>query len=205
MTTKLAKRDDIKARLDLHGSAHDALLDSMIQQASALASTLAGRELGRVVDRIEYPVAAPRSDVLRLDRYPIESIASVKSVFGPADSDAFSAADELIEEQDYSVITPEFGVLVQFYDTWRSTPRSNLVIYTAGYGDPDGLPAGAIAPPGDLQHGVIQQVVRWWNTRGTAGMRQIDAGDVGGSVTFAETKTHPELTAACHALRRLSI
>ncbi|MEM9414998.1 MAG: hypothetical protein AAGA29_05900 [Planctomycetota bacterium] len=205
MTTKLAQRDDIKQRLDLNGSAEDALLDTMIEQASDLASQLAGRPLGREESRIEYPVASGHSDRLRLDRYPIESVASVKSIYGPGNSDDFAAADELSDGDDYIIDSAELGVLQRFYDTWRSTPRSNLVIYTAGFGDPANLPAGAIAPPGDLQHGIAQQVIRWWNTKGQAGLREIDAGEAGGRISLAETKPHPELIEACRALRRLSL
>lgn len=205
MTTKLAKRDDIKADLDLHGSGEDSAIDAAILQASALAGQLAGRPLGREVSRIEYPEVQSPSSRLRLSRYPIESVSMVKSIFGPGDSDAFSAAADLVEGSDYIIDSAELGVLVRLGDNWRMGPRANLVICNTGYGDPADLPAGAIAPPEDLQHGVIQQVVRWWNTRGQAGRREIDAGEAGGRVFFTETKPHPELIAACEAIRRHTI
>ncbi len=204
MPIKLAKLDDLKTRLDVHGD--DDLLTSLLEAVSAMCAQprFSGVDLRRTPGIVEFPVAERRSSRLELDRYPIESITEVKSVFGPATDADFDAATALTQDEDFYIDSADLGVLIRIYDWWRMKPRSNRVTYTAGFGDPDALGVGELAPPEDLQHGCIQQCVWFYNTRGTAGLRELDAGEMGGRVSLAEAKPHADLIAACQRLRRVS-
>lgn len=68
-------------------------------------------------------------------------------------------------------------------------------------------PAEAVIAPDYLQAGVLQHATRLYNTRDTAGVREIDLGEGGGRVSFGECKTHPSLIDAVMALpgRRITL
>ncbi len=57
--------------------------------------------------------------------------------------------------------------------------------------------------PGDLQFGVSQQTIRMWQTKDSAGVRDVINLQGGGSVNLAETKPHPALVDAARRWRSL--
>jgi len=67
---------------------------------------------------------------------------------------------------------------------------------TSGY-------SGMLIPPGNLQHGVLLEAQRLWQTKDTAGVSDVSLGQGGGIDPVAET--HPTLIDAASRLRRLSL
>jgi hypothetical protein len=55
--------------------------------------------------------------------------------------------------------------------------------------------------PEALQHGVLQQAIRLWQSRDTAGLRETVTVGGGASISLAEAKPHPALVEACQAWR----
>lgn len=199
----LAKLADLKAAIDADGTASDAVLTRLLQAATARAEELAGRPLVRQAARVEYPEADMDSRFCWLDLFPIESITSVKQLLAVGADADFTAADALVENVDFAVHATR-GRIERINSIWYLRRRWLQVIYSGGYADPadDPQPSGSALPPATLQQGVIQQAVRWWNTRSTAGFRELIAGDIA-RASFGETKPHPDLVAACDSLRRL--
>ncbi len=199
--SKLASLDKMKELMEWSGSEQDTLATNLLVRASAFAELLARRPLMRQADITEYPSDPNHyTRFLQLRVYPIESVTSVKQLYDVgADSD-FTAADSLTENVDY-LITARSGQLERVHQFWSARRRWVQVIYTGGYYDPSGnAPSNdAIAPPEDLQHGVLQQAVRMYQTKDTAGLREIELGQ-GGGVSLAEAKPHPALEAVCKRL-----
>ncbi len=204
----LAKLDDIKTAMDFGGSTHDAQLTVLLSRATALAEQLARRPLERAADVVEYPEDSDgRVRRIYMRRYPIEAVATIKQLHATGTDSEFSDATALTENEDFVLVAEgRLGVIERINGYWAAWPRHLQVTYTAGYVDPSTAspPAGSIQPPADLQHGIQQQVIRWFNTRDKAGLREIQLGE-GGSVNFTETKPHPELVAAVKALRRVEL
>ena len=199
---------NVKSRLNFSQSTHDTLLGVLLEQATAAAERVAGRPLLRDDSVTEYPQQIgynfPRT--IKLKYYPIESVTTVKELGATSTDAQFTAASALTEITDY-VIHSTRGVLERINASWMiSGPRHVQVVYAGGYIDPvtDSPPAGSIQPPDDLQGAIESHVVWLWNTRDTAGLREIAAGD-GGSVSLAESKLHPELVAVARSLRRVEI
>jgi hypothetical protein len=204
MADRLATLADLKAMLGQSGTVHDGLLSTLLDRATALAQRLAGRPLCRREQIAEFP-GGPQSCYLRLRVAPIESVQRVTQLYAPASAEQHAAADALVQDADY-IILPDEGVLERINGVWLPGQRRLHVVYTGGFADPAAeQPPAARQPTADLQHAVIQQAIRWFNTRDTAGLRQLDFGDRGGSVSLAETDIHPELRAAATGLRRWSL
>lgn len=204
----LASLTDFKALMEWSGSTKDALATSLLTRASAIAEQLAGRPLRRQADVTEYPThEPPRTRRLYVNVFPIESVTSVKQLYAESTDDEFTAETAMTEITDY-VIESERGKLVRSAGyRWIAGPRYIQVVYTGGYYDPSGSApsGGAIAVPDDLQHAVLQQAIRMFQTKDTAGLRQVDLGEHGGSVSLAESKAHPMLIDVCRALRRVTL
>ena len=207
MANKLAKLEVLKEAAKASTTGIDATLTTLLEVAAAMTERIAGVPVGalrRQVGIIEYPEATPFGVALRLAHRPLETITQVKSIHGPADSDDFSAATELVEGTDYIVESSELGMLRRLRDTWRTGPRANLVVYTAGFADPDDAVGGdAIEPPTDLQWANVVQAVQLFNLRQTAGIKGVDAGGAQGQLGHA--KPHPLLVEAATRYRRHSL
>jgi len=206
MADKLAKLADLKQRdlLNISGTDLDTRLTTLLETASAMAESVrgAGRELRRGTF-VEYPWDTdPEAKVVKLRRYPIESVTSVKQLYDYGTDAEFTAQTALVENTDF-VVDSELGKLERQYSHWWLKRRHLQVIYVAGYVDPDEDPMpDAILPPDDLQHGVLLQAVRLFRTGGFAGTDQAGGG-AAGSVSVNSQPLVPELVAACEALRRL--
>jgi len=199
--SKLATLQDFKALMGWSGSENDQLVTSILQRASAIAGQLAGRPLLRQASVTEYPWDPHlRLRCIRLERYPIESVNSVKQLYDTSTDAEFTAEDALTENTDY-VIDAENGKLCRLNGDWYARRRHIQVIYTAGYYDPSGSAptADAIAPPKDLQHGVLMQAVRMYQSKDTAGLRETG---VGAGLSLAEVEAHQALVDAVKPLRR---
>ena len=207
MANKLAKIADLKEAVNAKTTGVDAVLTQLLETAAAMTERIAGVKTGalrRQVGIIEYPESAIYSDTLRLAARPVEAITQVKSIYGPGDSDAFSAATDLVDGTDYIIEAGELGTLRRLNDTWRSGPRSNLVIYTAGFADPDDAVGGvSIEPPADVQRANVVQSVMLFNLRKTAGIKGVSAGGAQGQL--GHVKAHPLLIEAATRYRRYAL
>jgi hypothetical protein len=206
MANKLAKLEDLQEAVNASTSGIDALLTSLLETAAAMTERIAGVPTGglrRQTGIIEYPKARDYGSTrLHLACRPIESVSSVKLVYGPGDSDDFAAATALTEDEDFWIASRELGVLEITGDTWRATPRSNLIVYTAGFADPDDAVGGSsIEPPEDVQRGNIAQAVQLFNLRRTAGIKSVDAGGAQGQL--GHVAPHPMLVEAAGRYRRM--
>lgn len=196
----LAKLDDVKAQAGFSGAAFDVELTRLLKRASATVAALVGVDLVRVVDRVTYPVPLKRTLMLWLDRHPVESITSVK-IAGVPTAD-FSAITALIENEDYFVAAP-FGRITLATDIFAPFERSQEIIYTAGYADPnEALPGGAAFAPDDLQGAIVDQVIAWRKGGKDVGATKISAG-TGGSYETAPREALPALVEACRRYRRV--
>lgn len=212
----LATLADFKTLMGWTETAHDALASLLIARASATAegARCAGRALRRQADRVEYPVVRhARAVRLRLALPPIESVSEVVVTYVPASDAEFdaevAAVGPMVEGEDYFVDATA-GNLLRSDAWWPSSSSGGVgrlirVTYTGGYVDPaeDPVPEGAIPPPEDLQHAVLQQAILLWQTRGAAGLTGGDFGKGGGAMRFRDDAIHPALVDATRGLRRL--
>jgi len=209
MPNALAKLDDLKAALGFSGAAEDALLTQLLVDATSAAARLVGLPtLMRAVNIIEYPRPdLYGSPVVQLDRYPIESITSLKLAGYTTNSDGFALLNSLVADEDYSFGRDFGGVQLFRGEVFVPYPRANLVVYTAGYIDPADAapPATALQSPADLQRAVIIEATRLYNTRRDAGVNKLDAGKKTVGHAPDRAAVSPVLEAACSALRRVSL
>ncbi|MEM6392513.1 MAG: hypothetical protein AAF797_07050 [Planctomycetota bacterium] len=195
----LATLDDLKDALGFTGTADDAELTSTLAAASAAAERIAGRPLTRAAGVIEYPRAyGPIGDKLvYLDRYPVESVSLVRRRWTLDD-----AWETLSDGEDYVAMMGNGKLLTQSI-RWPSGHRLIEATLTGGYADPASpAPDGASYPPADLQRGVIDTAVAFWNTKADKGLKSVQVGDGDGQqlLDIASTAT---LHAAATALRRV--
>lgn len=205
MPNKLAKLDDIKHDVNASTTGIDAELTALLEDASAIAERVAGVEVGglrRSVDRVFYPApSSDRSRTIALPRRPLESIASIKLLYGPATDAEFTAEAALTADTDYWVESKELARVGLFNDWWRTGSRSNQIIATTGFADPnDAVGGDSIEPPRDLQRGVIAQAVQLYNLRRVHGLKDIKAGKASGAIEVADV--HPLLEQAASRYRR---
>jgi len=204
----LAKLADVKTLLDISASGHDTLLTQLLERASSVFEQLALAPDGgfrRTAGIVEYPRdPVGRSRDVRLLQRPIESVSEVMQRYVASTDAEFDAETALVENDEF-VINANMGVLERVNSTWSMGARHLRVTYTAGWVDPsDGSPpAGSIQPPVDVQNAVLQQAIRMFQNKDTAGFRAIDFGQGGGSVSLAEAKPHPALIEAAMKWRRL--
>lgn len=208
----LATLDDLKEMLGSTSTDSDTLLTKLLERASAIFETEARALDGgmrRSADEVEFPKdSIGSSQRVTLARWPIESVSEVvqlASIGTDADFDAeVVAGGALVENEDFYV-DADMGVLVRINNAWSLGPRHLRVTYTAGWVDPsDGSPpSGSIQPPTNVQEAVLLQAIRLWQTKDTAGYREIDLGQGGGRVSLAETKPHPAIVSAAAKWRRV--
>ncbi|MCC6679867.1 MAG: hypothetical protein IT445_03095 [Phycisphaeraceae bacterium] len=114
---------------------------------------------------------------------------------------------------DAIVITGGTGVSAGMYGVASKTSADAIVlsesISTAGVnlttGDITSAYLSMIDAPQDLQHGILQQAIAFWNTKDSAGLINVSMGGAGGGWTAAEQQSHPALVDACQRLRRWHI
>lgn len=200
--SKLATREDFKQLMGWSGDELDTLIDALLERASAVAERIAGHKLMREADVTEYPwdpVTHPRC--VRLARFPIESVSSVKQLYDFGTDSDFDGQGALTENDDY-VVDATTGKLCRIHGWWTAKRRHLQVIYTAGYYDPGGAAPtpDAIEPPKALQDGVLQHAIRMYQQRNTAGLANVNLGQ-GGSMSTPDVEPHPSLLDACTRLR----
>lgn len=203
MAGKLAQLAEVKAALEMSGTKFDSELNRLIEVASAVASREAGFDLIRATSLIEYPVPEKATDEVYLHRRPIESVASVKLAGITTTPTAFDAIDPLVVDEQY-LLDSESGRLTLLWGrSFLPIERSSQVTYAAGYVDPAEAspPAGSLQPPVDLQGAIVRQVVSWFNTKPTDGLKQVKIGG-GAGFTPDASELHPMLVAAARDLQR---
>ena len=211
MAHKLAKLADLKTAVNANTPGIDAELTGLLEQASAMAERAAGVGAGGLrrgpAVRFAYPYSA--NSPVRTFCLPVRPIEEVLGVVqlsrpgAPADFDAaVSAKMSLIPDYDYAIESTDKGRLVRLDGFWHiGEPNKVRVVYQAGLADPDDAVGGsAIEPPEDLQRAVVAQAVLLFNTRQTAGLKSVKAGDA--SHGLAEAGLHPLIEAAVSRYRR---
>ncbi|MEM6258028.1 MAG: hypothetical protein AAGI37_06905 [Planctomycetota bacterium] len=205
MANKLAKLEDLKTALKIEGSDIDADLITILEACASMTEQVAGvpfMGLRRQVDQTFYPCTESQHiEVIGLSGRPLESVSSVKLLYGPATPAEFDAETSLVQDTDFYIKSSELGLIGLFDEAWRTGERANQVVATTGFADPDDAIGGsAIEPPEDVQRGNIMQAVMLWNLRGTAGLKGVEAGGASGQLGHVET--HPALATAANRYRR---
>ncbi len=199
----LAKLSDFRDLMGWTATDNDALAEQLLARASATAARLARRKsLLRQAGVVEFPhPGVEYVRVVRVAYFPIESVTSVKQLYWSGTDAEFTTAEALVENEDY-VVRAELGELERIIGDWCTRPRALRIEYTGGYADPssDPMPADAILPPDDLQHGVLMEAQRLWHQRNMAGIDRVDLGQ-GGAVQAKPNEPHPDLVAATAALQ----
>lgn len=143
MTDRLAKLADLKAHIGTTETSADALLLRMIEVATHRAERAIGRPVCRQQDIIEYPcdLAFPMPRTLRLSRFPVESIASIKQAYAATTAEGFDQMEALVEYEEWVSLAvlghaASRGRIHRVHGSWMLHPRHLQVVYTAGYADP---------------------------------------------------------------------
>ncbi|MEO0476693.1 MAG: hypothetical protein AAF085_12105 [Planctomycetota bacterium] len=205
MANKLAKLDDLKTALKIDNNTIDADLVILLETAASITEKVAGvvnGALRRQVGQTYYPVVSKGyTEIIGVDCRPLESVSSVKLLYGPATPTDFDAETSLVEGTDFYIKSVELGLIGLFDEYWRTGERANQVTATTGFIDPDDDPiAGAIDPPEDMQRGNVMQAVQLWNLRKTAGLKGVEAGGASGQLGHVDT--HPLLYQSAMRYRR---
>lgn len=141
MTTRLAKLADLKKLVSPGGTTettHDELLTALLERASERAEDLVGHGLLRR-EVTEYPFdPIGQSRFLRLERWPIESITSIKQAMEAMTAAEFSSETALVENGDF-VVDGERGKIERLNSAWYLHRNWLQVIYIGGFGDPANL------------------------------------------------------------------
>jgi len=137
----LAKPTDFKTIMGWEGSSLDAEAERLLAAASSLVSEIAGRPVQRVVGRVEYPRPADEESlILRLDRFPIESIDQVIEATDTSSDQEFDELTPLAKDEDYFLADPVMARIERLGGfCWPFWPRSIRVTYTAGILDARGI------------------------------------------------------------------
>ncbi len=206
----LALLADLKAEIGTTETVADALLLAKLGESSRRAESAqgCGRELARRTGIIEFPRTPGIWGVqtLRLRRFPIEAITSIIQLYSPGTDADFLAEEALVEDEDF-LVDYEHGTIDRIGNVWRcDRPRMIQVEYAGGYLDPSTspVPAGAILPPADLQHGVILDAIALWRQGPLAGISSVSTPGAG-SASLGPLELHPNLKLACERLRRMEI
>lgn len=206
--TKLATLDRFKRRLGTTETSEDQQLNELLDVATAVAVDLAGVEFRRDDAVTVYPWDVPdRGSFLYLPNYPIESIDSVKQVYRVPEGNDWTVVDPLVEYTDYLVVDPgagkasNSGILRRINSMWFRKPGMIQVVGTFGYADPANVPEGAIAPPEELQEGIINEAIQRWTYRNTGGTGDVELPG-GGGYRSNGLKPHRNLVAAVKKLKR---
>lgn len=201
--TKLATRDDLKQRLGTSETAQDALFDELLEDATQAAVDLVGVEIRREVDVAIYPWDPDtHSAFLYLPRFPVESITSVKQAYAVPSGNDWSGITALTEHSDYFIVDPgagqatNRGTLRRINSQWQRGQHLIQVVGTFGFADPGSIPVGGIAPPKNLQEGIIAEALKRWSYRRPGGLGQKENG------ADREDAPHDKLVRAAEALRR---
>lgn len=161
MITRLAKLADLKTLIGDSEGAMDALLTQLLEQSSRRCEgvELAGRPLMRQASIVEYPwyPDAHRmfNQTFRVDRFPIESITSIKQRYGTSTDAQFTAETALVEFTDWTITgrpagdPKNRGLIERVNGSWTLRPRYLQVIYTGGFMDPANLEVIAVAANAD--------------------------------------------------------
>jgi len=152
----LCTLSDIKTRLAITDTSHDAQLESIRSSVSSIFDAHCKRTLlAPAADVTEYYTQASR--FIQLNRWPVISITSIRIAL---DWD-FINADALTANTDYRLMQQgKNGHLMHLYNNWYGDkyPDCVEVIYKGGYCAAAVIPAtGQFALPADIREAAIMQ------------------------------------------------
>ncbi len=143
MTFRLAKLADYKSMIGASETAHDDRFVAFIERASRKFEDECGHPVARLNGVVEYPYETPnRSPLVRVRRWPIESVTSIKQLHSEGLEADFTAGDALTENTDFIVSDPPAGneanrgVIERVNDVWTLRSRFLQIQYAGGFIDP---------------------------------------------------------------------
>lgn len=202
--TKLATRARVKDRIGTSETSEDDRFDELLEVSTQVAVDLIGAEVRREADVTLYPDGSPdQGKTLVLDRFPIESITSIKQAHIETAASGFASITALTADEDYIVVAPgsgedsNRGMVRRISGVWTLKPMHLQVVGTFGFADPADVPVGGIEPPERLQEAITDDTIARWHHRNSGGY---GSSELPGSTD--DLKPHPALVAACKSLRR---
>lgn len=196
---------DIKARLGLTTTDHDAVLTQIAAGFTALADRFCGRTLLVTAgDVTEYYTG--HCNMIQLRRYPVVSITSIKECYGYN----FDDVDPLTADTDYRLIdsgSDNRGVIARLWSSWYNGFDGIQVVYRGGYCAAGVSPTeetNEVALPDDLREAAIEQCSMIFKRRDDIGLSGISF-DGGSFSKFTAMDLLPMVKSVLTDYRRLSI
>lgn len=191
---------DIKDRLGLTGTTHDAVIEQIVKGFTARAERFCRRGLvAPDADVTEYYTGG--TQMLQLMRYPVIAITSVKECWAYN----FDDVDPLTSEQDYRLLGGgQRGLLLRLWSVWPGMFDGVQVVYRGGYCAAGVAPQdGETALPDDLREAAICQCSFVFKRRDDIGLSGVSFA--GGSINkFESLKLLPEVEATLKSYQRIS-
>ena len=158
--------DDVKMQLPHISDQDQDFIENLIETFYARAETETGRTFLKSASATE--VFSPRAGQmsLRLSRYPIASITSIKD---ESDGD-FSGSDSL-DTDNYEIASlGSEGVVRIRYNGFSGGAGSVQVVYSGGLIEKPNHVHAATSVPWDLRMAAIRQVAYWYQRRSSLGV-----------------------------------
>lgn len=169
---------DVKDRLGIDDTDHDSVLSRIIAGLESMFDSFCGRNLvlpGAAVT--EY--YSPCGSYLRLRRYPVVSITSIKE----STLYDFDSAEALTADTDYRILNGgKNGIVLRLLGDWFSLADNVQAVYRGGYAAAGAsLGAGETALPDDIREAAIEQACFLFKRRDDLGLAGVSFE--GGSIT----------------------
>lgn len=173
----LCTTDDVKNRRGITGTESDTVIETIIAAVQAAFEGYCGRYLIQTAADVTENYTG-QGLYLRLKRYPIISITSIKDA---SDYD-FDNAEAWVADEDYRIVANGTkGILYTLLGYWDEVPDSIQVIYRGGYCPAGSSPGvGETAVPDDLREAAILQAVYNFQRKDDLGLQTVSG--TGGSI-----------------------
>ena len=170
--------DDVKQQLPEISDQDQDFIEMLIETFYARAEQETGRKFLIQTSTTEVFSARPGQMSLRLTRYPVSSITSVKQ-----DSSGDFSSATAMSSDNYEIDTlGDEGVLRLRWNSFNGGPGSVQVVYVGGLIEKISGVNASTNVPWDLRMAAIRQVAYWYQRRSSLGLLSESIG--GGSVSI---------------------
>jgi hypothetical protein len=183
---------EMKAELGIADAADDAALTQFMAALDGRFDSFLHRSLARGAGVIEYFDGGGR--MLLLDRFPVESVASVNvsAVSDWSDATLLDAADYRLNKLRGRIVYGARQSPRDESEPWPSGVQNIRVVYTGGFVSAGEIPAaGQAAMPQEIRGAYFMQAGFEWRNRTHLGQASVSAQ--GASVALAPARLLPEV------------
>jgi len=193
--------DDVKVRLGITDAESDQLINTIIAGVGGIFDSYTHRTLIAPAADVTEQVTG-YSYMLRVKRYPIISITSIKEAWDYE----FDDAELLTNPEDYVIAGGgEKGVLMRRVGMWPLLPESIQIIYRGGYcaaGETPGT--GEHQLPDEIREAAIMQASFTYKRKDDIGLSAVSFGGTG-IQKFSAIDLLPQVKEVLKTYRRLSL